>query len=364
MPRKPKVEEEEEGPSKAWLESWADAMTLLMAFFIMLFAFALVDETKFFDFKVGMVTALGVSDPISEQGDSILESGNGIALEVGLSTVPSVELRNQVTQGEGELEAVGEVTTDNVEDVRDLLAAKFIENGAAEFVSVDIDERGVVVRYDGRVLFESGSAELGVDSDTVLAATADVLQLIDNPVDIEGHTDDVPTGGRWISNWELSGARASAVVRWMIDFGSIPPRRLAAVGMGETRPLVPNDSDENRRENRRVEVVIRVAGLLESEVDVIDPIGDPIPSPILDDSVAPVDEGVPADERNSNDDTTSDGDAAPNNEITPDSDAVSIDETAPTEGPAVGPGLGLAPDALIGVEAGTNNRPDNPSDQE
>jgi chemotaxis protein MotB len=348
VPRKPKVEEEDEGPDKGWLESWADAMTLLMAFFIMLFAFALVDETKFFDFKVGMVTALGVSDPITEQGDSILESGNGIALEVGLSTVPSVEIRNQVTQGEGELEAVGEVTTDNVEDVRDLLAAKFIENGSAEFVSVDIDERGVVVRYDGRVLFESGSAELGDDSDVVLAATADVLQLIDNPVDIEGHTDDVPTGSRWISNWELSGARASAVVRWMTEFGAIPPRRLAAVGMGETRPLVPNDSDENRRENRRVEVVIRVAGLLESEVDVIDPIGDPIPSPIIDDSIS-LDAAAPA---------------APVEEENP-SDAESpSEEVISTDEPTFGEGLGLVPDALAGFEAGTTNRPDTTSDQE
>lgn len=352
MPRKPRVIEEDEGPDKSWLESWADAMTLLMAFFIMLFAFALVDETKFYDFKVGMVTAIGVSDPITEQGDSILESGNGIALEVGLSTVPSMEIRNQVTQGEGELEAVGEVTTDNVEDVRDLLAAKFIENGAAEFVSVDIDERGVVVRYDGRVLFESGSAELGVDSEVVLAATADVLQLIDNPVDIEGHTDDVPTGGRWISNWELSGARASSVVRWMIDFGSVPPRRLAAVGMGETRPLVPNDSDENRRENRRVEVVIRVSGLLESEVDVIDPIGDPIPSPIIDESVG-LGTAVAAE-----DDSDLGGADPPQEPVTTPEEPVSADD------PPTGDDFGLVPDAFVGVEAGTNNRPDNTNDQE
>ena len=220
-----------------------------------------------------------------------------------------------------------EVTVDNVEDVRDLLAAKFIENGAAEFVSVDIDERGVVVRYDGRVLFESGSAELGPDSDVVLAATSEVLSLVDNPVDIEGHTDDVPTGGSWISNWELSGARAAAVVRWMIDFGSIPPRRLAAVGMGETRPVVPNDSDENRAANRRVEIVIRVAGLVESEVDVIDPIGDPIENPIFEDPAI-----------------ISDGAAA---------DGAAADEIEPE--PIAGD-VGLGPDALAGARAGINDR--------
>jgi chemotaxis protein MotB len=291
MARKPRVEEEDEGPDKAWIESWADAMTLLMAFFVMLFAFALVDETKFADFKVGMVTALGVADPVLGQADSILENGDGIALTVGLTTTPDPANVAAIEAGKVDLEGEGSITVDNVEDVRDLLEAKFIENGAAEFVSVDIDERGVVVRYDGRVLFRSGSAELSVDSDVILAATAEVLQLVDNGVDIEGHTDDVPTGGRWISNWELSGARAAAVVRWMESFGSIPSRRLAAVGMGETRPLVPNDSDENRAQNRRVEVVIRVADIVEAGIDVIDPIGDPIGDPIIESS--PLGESAP-----------------------------------------------------------------------
>jgi chemotaxis protein MotB len=334
VPRKPKVIEEDEGPDKSWLESWADAMTLLMAFFIMLFAFALVDETKFYDFKVGMVTALGVSDPVNERADNILESGDGIALTVGLSTVPSEEVRNQIKQTEEELEGTGEVTTENVEDVRDLLAAKFDQTGAADFVSVDIDERGVVVRYDGRVLFRSGSAELGVDSDSILAATSEVLELVDNPVDIEGHTDDVPTGARWISNWELSAARASSVVRWMIDLGDVAPRRLAAVGMGDTRPVVPNDSDENRTTNRRVEVVIRVPGILESGIDVIDPIGDPIESPIFDEPAT----GNVAD--------------------------ASDDSAAGLAPPSIVDPINVVPDVLNGLEAESNAGPANTNNQE
>ena len=313
MARKPQVVEEDEGPNKDWMESWADAMTLLMAFFVMLFAFALVDETKFADFKVGMVTALGVADPVMGQADSILENGDGIALTVGLTATPDPANLAAIEAGKVDLEGEGSITVENVEDVRDLLEAKFIENGSAEFVSVDIDERGVVVRYDGRVLFRSGSAELSVDSDPILAATAEVLQLVDNGVDIEGHTDDVPTGGRWISNWELSAARAAAVVRWMESFGSIPSRRLAAVGMGETRPLVPNDSDENRAQNRRVEIVIRVAGIVEADIDVIDPIGDPIGNPIIDASpLEPAAEDAPIVEDAPNADSPLDGSPADN----------------------------------------------------
>ncbi|MDH3679554.1 MAG: flagellar motor protein MotB [Acidimicrobiia bacterium] len=276
MPRKAAAAEEDEGPDKAWMESYADAMTLLLAFFIMLFAFALVDETKFFDFKVGMVTALGVSDPVNERADSLLESGTGIVQAIGEAAVSTEELRNEIVQKEGDLAESGTITAENVEEVRDLLDAKFAELGAAEFVTVDIDERGVIIRYDGAVLFESGSADLGESSDIVLAASADVLELIDNPIDVEGHTDDVPTGGQWISNWELSAARASAVTRWLLDFGQLPPRRLAAVGLADTRPVADNDSDEGRSRNRRVEIVVRVSGLIESDVDVIDPIDDPI----------------------------------------------------------------------------------------
>jgi chemotaxis protein MotB len=287
MPRKAKAVEEDEGPDKSWMESYADAMTLLLAFFIMLFAFALVDETKFFDFKVGMVTAIGVSDPINERADSLLESGNGVTSALGVATISSESYRNEIESKENELEVEGTVTAENVEEVRSLLEAKFDERGAAPFVAVDIDERGVVIRYDGQVLFESGSADLGVDSDALLTTTSEVLELIDNPIDIEGHTDDEPTGRTWISNWELSGARAAAVTRWLIDFGNLPPRRLAAVGLADTRPVEANDTAEGRTANRRVEVVVRVAGLIESEVDVINPIEDPIgDTNVVDDPVA------------------------------------------------------------------------------
>lgn len=289
MPRKAAAVEEDEGPDKSWMESYADAMTLLLAFFIMLFAFALVDETKFYDFKVGMVTALGVSDPVNEKADSLLESGNGIALTVGLSTVPSQEMRNQITESEEELDETGTVSVENVEEVRQLLENKFVELGASQFVTVDIDERGIVVRFDGRVLFRSGSADLGSDSDAVLLATSDVLELVDNPIDIEGHTDDRPTGGTWISNWELSSARSSAVVRRLLALGQIPPRQLAAVGMADTRPVASNDTAEDRALNRRVEVVVRVDGLLESNIDVIDPIGiEPDPDPAGDTNPQPI----------------------------------------------------------------------------
>ncbi len=275
MPRKAKAAVEDEGPDKGWLESFADGMTLLMSFFVMLYAFALVDLEKFQDFKVGMTASLGVSDPVNEQANSLLDTGDGIA-GGGKAPVPSQELRNQIEQVQQQLEETGTVTPENAEEVQQLLEAGFEELGASPYTFVSIDERGVFVRFDQRLLFRSGSADLGTDSDAVLLAMNEVLQAVDNPVDVEGHTDNVPTGGKFFSNWELSSSRASAVVRWLIDRKQIPPGRFAAVGMADTRPIASNNNEDGRSQNRRVEIVLRVDGIDSSDVPVINPIlGDP-----------------------------------------------------------------------------------------
>ncbi|MGH1504191.1 MAG: OmpA/MotB family protein [Acidimicrobiales bacterium] len=277
----PKQVEEDEGPSQEWLASYADAMTLLLAFFIMMFAFALVDEGKFFDLKVGVVAALGIPDPVTDNSDSILADGQGITPEVGTAAVPSSDVEVEIREKIEELEASGgEVTPENVLEVKELLEQRFDSIGAADFVEVGIDERGVFIRFDGQVLFRSGSTDIADESLGLLAAASDVVSVITNPIDIEGHTDNVPTGSRWSSNWELSAARASSVVEWMIDFGSIPPGQLSATGRADTRPRGDNNTEEGRATNRRVEIVVRVDGIVDeagrvvADVPVIDPIGD------------------------------------------------------------------------------------------
>ncbi len=276
MPRQKKPPVEDEGVDEAWLASWADGMTLLMAFFVMLYAFALTDETKFADFKVGIVTALGISDPAEANAPSLLESGNGIALTVGLSVVPSEDVRELINRMDGELEQTGgTVTPENAEAVREMLEERFRAVGAEDSVSVEIDERGIVIRFPDRMLFESGEARFDNDiAPVVLGQTSQVLNTINNFIEVEGHTDNVPTGGSWPSNWELSGARASAVVRWFHQFGDVPEVRMGAIALSDTRPRATNSTKEGRAINRRVEVVITIDGLIDSNVDVINAIDD------------------------------------------------------------------------------------------
>jgi chemotaxis protein MotB len=111
-----------------------------------------------------------------------------------------------------------------------------------------------------KILFKTGRADIQPAGQAVLEKLATVLKDTDDMIRVEGHTDNVPIGaqlkGKYFSNWELSGARASSVVRYFQDQGGIDPLRLEPVGFGEYRPVAPNDSDADKQRNRRVEIVL------------------------------------------------------------------------------------------------------------
>jgi chemotaxis protein MotB len=119
------------------------------------------------------------------------------------------------------------------------------------------DRRGLVISLPESATFATGSAELTPEARDILGRLSNVLQSTATHVRVEGHTDDVPlAGGRYRTNWELSTARASAVVLYLVSDTAFPPERLAAAGYGEFRPRVANDTPENRTRNRRVDLVV------------------------------------------------------------------------------------------------------------
>lgn len=124
---------------------------------------------------------------------------------------------------------------------------------------LELTERGLVVTLLDRVLFDSGQAELRADGQQVLGKVAGVVQhqLPDAPIAVEGHTDNEPIQhSGWPSNWELSTARATSVIHYLIDQQGMAPARLRAVGYGEHHPVADNATAAGRQRNRRVEVVI------------------------------------------------------------------------------------------------------------
>lgn len=266
--------DEPEGPSKAWLDSYADAMTLLLAFFILLYASSIIDEDRFIEFKVGVAEALGNPSPAIDGGIGLLDTGDGVtSLIAAPATVvdggsedesapinidaDSADTDDLAPAEEVDLTEVTEATRENAKEIVEALEERIAEVGAAQYVDVVDDPRGVILRFDSQVLFRSGDAKILPDGVIILATVSEIIANLDNLLVIEGHTDSVPTSGsKWPSNWELSTTRATTVLRVLLDVEGIPAVRMSATGYADTRPRATNETAEGRAENRRVEVVI------------------------------------------------------------------------------------------------------------
>ncbi len=275
MPKKHVCPEPEPDLSKAWLDSYADAMTLLLAFFILLFAFSLVDQKKFQEFKAGVHLAAGKAAPTLDGGNGILDLGTGISAQV---VTPPILIDGEKADdvpppSEDVIDAsLGEVGEGEAPELYELLQNRIDAIGAGEFVQLERTDRGVVVRMDSKVLYQSGSAQILPDGVTILNSISPVIDAVDNHVVIEGHTDSQPTngGGGFATNWELSTARAVSVLRYMNEFMEIPAVRLSASGHADTRPRASNETEEGRAENRRVELVVLVE---DGDIDIIERLG-------------------------------------------------------------------------------------------
>jgi len=292
--RAKKGPQEAAGPSKAWLDSYADAMTLLLAFFILLYASSLIDEDRFLDFKVGVAEALGRPSPAIDGGIGILDTGNGVTSLIAASPVRQEDgsddgtatTQTDGTAAEATEAEVTEATRENALRVVEELEELIEEVGAAPYVDVVDDPRGVILRFDSQVLFRSGEAKVLPDGVVVLQSVADLLADLDNLLVVEGHTDNVPTTGTsWPTNWELSTARATTVLRFLHEVEQIPAVRLSASGYADTRPRDTNETAEGRASNRRVEIVIMIQPFLEELL----PPGQELDLPLASDFGAGVD---------------------------------------------------------------------------
>lgn len=221
------------GGSPGWMTTFSDLMSLLLTFFILLFSMSSVSETQFNNVASSFQSIFSGSGG----GDGVLDGENGIR-----ESLDSPGSSEELAQDEEMYKEVSEYI------------------GAGDLgsdVSAQISDRGVFVELKDAILFESGSAILKPEGVEVLQQLKDLISGFDNEIMIEGYTDDVPMSSRtYATNWELSTARAVSVVRYLVEEEDIDPSRLSAVGYGEYRPVVNNDSEENRAKNRRVNILI------------------------------------------------------------------------------------------------------------
>jgi chemotaxis protein MotB len=221
-----------------WLISYADFITLLFAFFVVMYAISSVNESKYQMFSASLTSAFGKQiaksevNPTSEQ-DLLLKS--------------LVERRN-AKLAEQQQEAMQDIA----KRINQVMSA-LVKNGQ---VSVMQTNRGVAVEINASALFNQGDAVLQGNAINILAEVAKVLEQVDLAIEVEGHTDDIPINTQQFpSNWELSSARASSVVRLFIGQG-LMPKHLKAIGSAANYPVTSNDSAEGRARNRRITVTI------------------------------------------------------------------------------------------------------------
>lgn len=225
-----------------WLISYADFITLLFAFFVVMYAISSVNEGKYKVFSASVISAFGNQADKSEATASLSEQ------DMLLKSL--VERRNaRLAERQRKQQERMQAIANNLNQV----LASLVKSGQ---VSVTYTERGVVLEINASVLFASGDAVLQGGSIKILTEVAQVLGQGDHAIEVEGHTDDVAINTpQFPSNWELSSARASSVVRLFIEHG-VAAWRLTAVGSAANHPVAPNDTPQGRARNRRVTVTI------------------------------------------------------------------------------------------------------------
>lgn len=229
-----------------WLLTYADMITLLLAFFIVLYVASSLDAKKYAELASSLRVAFNApprASPITQVGgggEKLLPIPDPVgALMLQLSH----ELEEEIQQGRVEIQQT---------------------------------EKGIVLRFREAVFFESGKATLSQEAQRILDRVAGSLRDIPNPIEVEGHTDSLPVRTRFFpTNWELSVARATAVVRYLVEVRGLSPERLAARGLADNRPLVAEDRLRGNPRNRRVEVHV-----LTGPGPVLSPVEGPMVSPV------------------------------------------------------------------------------------
>lgn len=223
-----------------WVISYADFVTMLLALFMVMFATSSMGQVKIKDVNKSIQKVFTQQqinnantiqkDGVLDSGDSILEDNGKTILDGGTGILDSQQVMEQINK---------DIPTQTTS------------------VKVLKTDRGIVIRLNDTMLFDPGSAIIKSQAKTELSKIAHSLQNFKNPVLIEGHTDSMPIKNeRFPSNWELSTARATNIIKYLTSEHKIPPSRLSAVGYGEYMPIEKNTTPQGRAKNRRVDIIV------------------------------------------------------------------------------------------------------------
>ena len=218
-----------------WLTTYGDMVTLLLTFFVFLYSFSSIDVQKFQKMIYSFQSAIGV-------------------LSGGVIGVPEEE----VSVGEQPVTPSKDVYFNamKAQKIHEMIVKMLEAEELTEGVVVRVEERGIVISIMDGILFPTGSIDLYPSAKRLIYKIGQIIKELPSQISVEGHTDNVPLrGGPYRDNLGLSAMRAASVGSYLSEVG-VDTKRIRTVGYGSSRPLVPNDTDEHRRINRRVDIVI------------------------------------------------------------------------------------------------------------
>jgi len=229
----------EEG-APAWMATFSDLVTLIMCFFVLLFAMSSTQQETYKEVVDSLRSALGA--------ESVPEAGmrEGLTMHAVPSEEPS---ENQ------KVDELGGMIQKEIQEISSEIKEMILFNKLGGLVNVSESETGVVITLTDLLLFSKGEAEISEKGLDILKKVAGILSQLAYHVKVKGHTDNSPIStGKYSSNWELSSNRAAAVVTYLVNYG-LEPTLISAEGYAQYRPVATNDTEKGRAQNRRVEIV-------------------------------------------------------------------------------------------------------------
>lgn len=240
--------EEQDSHAQRWVLSYADFLTLLLALFVVMYAISSVNEEKYRQVAesfAGVFAKQSLGHSTGEQSQPSDPAGSGQALGEANQQLPTIKIVPPKPENSAALQAIGEQLQ--------MQFKKLIRTGHA---AVQSNNLWVALELGANLVYPEGGSLPAITSDPVFERVAKILKQYDNPIHVEGYTDNqFISSDQYPSNWELSAARAAGVVR-ILEMNGVPPQRMAAVGFGEYQPLGDNGTEQGRRVNRRIVIVI------------------------------------------------------------------------------------------------------------
>jgi len=258
-----KKEPEKHANHERWLVSYADFITLLFAVFVTLYAMSQSDKKKVEEVAASLRESFGYSAQAAAGQRGVLQSQDIKpipAIKPEMAIIPMINKMPPAGPRQGGMEkgrAKGKAEEKEFKEIQSAIEAYLIKHGAQNKVSIGITRRGLVVSLKEAGFFDSGSAVIKPSGYQLLNTIIEAMTQYSNPLRVEGHTDNMPISTPLFpSNWELSVARASNVLRYIQKNYDVDPTKLSATGYGEYRPVADNTTSEGRSKNRRVDMVL------------------------------------------------------------------------------------------------------------